>query len=114
MVKREIIALTVRNDLHEIFITRRIICAGKYFPFNGLSSPVREAISHQVQNTVTATQQDLLNNIATLIDSRLTSFTNITHPQEEDSLTQITKMEETMTENDTFQKRETRTSIVMK
>jgi len=41
---------------------------------DGLSSPVVDAISCQVQNAVASTQQDLLSNIITLMDCRLTSL----------------------------------------
>ena len=76
---------------------------------DGLSSPVVDAISCQVQNAVASTQQDLLSNIITLMDCRLTSLqTNITHSQQEIAQTQLAKMEEAMTENYTFQRKRKR------
>jgi hypothetical protein len=66
----------------------------------GMNSPMRNAIVHEVETAVSNTKQDLLNSMAVLIDSRLDTFqSNI---QQSDF--QISKIEESVTDNFRFQR----------
>jgi hypothetical protein len=66
----------------------------------GMNSPMRNAIVHEVETTVSNTKQDLLNSMAVLIDSRLDTFqSNI---QQSDF--QTSKIEESVTDNFRFQR----------
>ena len=71
-----------------------------------LSSPLRNAISREVSNAISTSQQDLLNSINGIMDSKLTSLqTTLQESQQEISQTQMAKMEETLTDNYTFQRK---------
>ncbi|VDI32229.1 Hypothetical predicted protein [Mytilus galloprovincialis] len=70
-----------------------------------LSSPLRNAISREVSNAISTSQQDLLNSIYGIMDSKLTNLqTTLQESQQEISQTQMAKMEETLTDNYTFQR----------
>ena len=71
-----------------------------------LSSPLRNAISREVSNAISTSQQDLLNSINGIMDSKLTNLqTTLQESQQEISQTQMAKMEETLTDNYTFQRK---------
>ena len=71
-----------------------------------LSESIRDAIAREVKQAVTSSQNDLLAKITTVIDSKLSTFqTNIQQSQVELSETQICKMEETLSDNYTFQRK---------
>ena len=60
----------------------------------------------EVKTAVSNSQQELLSSITSLMDSRLSSFqTSIHQTQFEISQTQISKMEETLTDSYTFQRK---------
>ena len=72
----------------------------------GISSHTREVISREVRSAVSNIQHDLLNNITTLMDSRLSDFQkNITQSQQDISQSQISKIEETMSDNFVFKRK---------
>ena len=71
-----------------------------------LSESIRDAIAREVKQAVTSSQNDLLAKITTVMDSKLSTFqTNIQQSQVELSETQICKMEETLSDNYTFQRK---------
>ncbi|VDI07970.1 Hypothetical predicted protein [Mytilus galloprovincialis] len=71
-----------------------------------LSSPLRNLISRKVSNAISTSQQDLLNSINGIMDSKLTNLqTTLQESQQEISQTQMAKMEETLTDNYTFQRK---------
>ncbi|VDI05545.1 Hypothetical predicted protein [Mytilus galloprovincialis] len=71
-----------------------------------LSSPLRNAISREVSNAISTSQQDLLNSINGIMDSKLTNLqTTLQESQQEISQTQMAKMEETLTDNYTFHRK---------
>jgi hypothetical protein len=77
----------------------------------GMNSPMRNAIIHEVETAVSNTKQDLLNSMAVLIDSRLNAFqSNIQQSQKDISDFQISKIEESVTDNFRFQRKETKMS----
>jgi hypothetical protein len=72
----------------------------------GMSSPMRNAIVHEVEAAVSNTKQDLLNSMAVLIDSRLNTFqSNIQQSQKDISDFQMSKIEESITDNFRFQRK---------
>ncbi|VDH99940.1 Hypothetical predicted protein [Mytilus galloprovincialis] len=71
-----------------------------------LDDSIKAVILREVKNAVSSSQQDLLNSITTVMDSRLSSFqSNLQQSQQEISQTQIAKLEETMTNNYSFQRK---------
>jgi len=67
---------------------------------------MRNAIIHEVETAVSNTKQDLLNSMAVLIDSRLNTFqSNIQQSQKDISDFQISKIEESVTDNFRFQRK---------
>ena len=77
----------------------------------GMNSPMRNAIIHEVETAVSNTKQDLLNSMAVLIDSRLNTFqSNIQQSQKDISDFQMSKIEESVTDNFRFQRKETKMS----
>jgi len=71
-----------------------------------MNSPMRNAIIHEVETAVSNTKQDLLNSMAVLIDSRLNTFqSNIQQSQKDISDFQISKIEESVTDNFRFQRK---------
>ncbi|VDI02492.1 Hypothetical predicted protein [Mytilus galloprovincialis] len=71
-----------------------------------LDDSIKAVILREVKNAVSSSQQDLLNSITTVMDSRLSSFqSNLQQSQQEISQTQIAKLEETMTDNYSFQRK---------
>ncbi|VDI48743.1 Hypothetical predicted protein [Mytilus galloprovincialis] len=72
----------------------------------GLDNSVKQVIVQEVQNAVSASQQDTLNQITALIDNRLSTFQgNIQQSQRDISQSQMSKIEETLSENYTFQRK---------
>ena len=72
----------------------------------GVSSPMRNAIVHEVEAVVSNTKQDLLNSMAVLIDSRLNTFqSNIQQSQKDISDFQMSKIEQSVTDNFRFQRK---------
>ncbi|XP_076116600.1 uncharacterized protein LOC143084068 [Mytilus galloprovincialis] len=72
----------------------------------GISSSIKDAISLEVKNAVSNLQQDILNNISTIMDSRLSSFqSNIRQSQQDISQSQIYKIEQTVTDNFSFKRK---------
>ncbi|VDI26109.1 Hypothetical predicted protein [Mytilus galloprovincialis] len=71
-----------------------------------LDDSIKAVILREVKNAVSSSQQDLLNSITTVMDSRLSSSqSNLQQSQQEISQTQIAKLEETMTDNYSFQRK---------
>jgi len=71
-----------------------------------IDNSLRDTITREVKTAVSNSQQELLSNITSLMDSRLSSFqTSIQQSQVEISQTQISKMEETLTDSYTFQRK---------
>ncbi|CAG2194401.1 unnamed protein product [Mytilus edulis] len=71
-----------------------------------LDDSIKAVILHEVKNAVSSLQQDLLNSITTVMDSRLSSFqSKLQQSQQKISQTQIAKLEETMTDNYSFQRK---------
>ena len=71
-----------------------------------MNSLMRNAIVHEVKTAVSSTKQDLLNSMAVLIDSRLNTFqSNIQQSQKDISDFQISKVEESVTDNFRFQRK---------
>ncbi|VDI62018.1 Hypothetical predicted protein [Mytilus galloprovincialis] len=74
--------------------------------YTGISSSIKDAISLEVKNAVSNLQQDILNNISTIMDSRLSSFqSNIRQSQQDISQSQIYKIEQTVTDNFSFKRK---------
>ena len=72
----------------------------------GLDNSVKQVIVQEVQNAVSASQQDTINQITALIDNRLSTFQgNIQQSQRDISQSQMSKIEETLSENYTFQRK---------
>ncbi|VDI58958.1 Hypothetical predicted protein [Mytilus galloprovincialis] len=72
----------------------------------GLDNSVKQVIVQEVQNAVSASQQDTLNQTIALIDNRLSTFQgNIQQSQRDISQSQMCKIEETLSENYTFQRK---------
>ncbi|VDI18632.1 Hypothetical predicted protein [Mytilus galloprovincialis] len=72
----------------------------------GLDNSVKQVIVLEVQNAVSASQQDTLNQITALIDNRQSTFQgNIQQSQRDISQSQMSKIEETLSENYTFQRK---------
>ncbi|CAG2189976.1 unnamed protein product [Mytilus edulis] len=64
------------------------------------------AISLEVKNAVSNLQQDILNRISTIMDSRLSSFqSNIRQSQQDISQSQMYKIEQTVTDNYSFKRK---------
>jgi len=71
-----------------------------------IDNSLRDTITREVKTAVSNSQQELLSNITSLMDSRWSSFqTSIQQSQVEISQTQISKMEETLTDSYTFQRK---------
>ena len=69
-------------------------------------SSMQNAIVHEVETAVSNTKQNLLNSMAVLIDSRLNAFqSNIQQSQKDISDFQISKIEESVTDNFCFQRK---------
>ena len=80
----------------------------------GLNSPIRNSIVHEVETAVSNTNEDVLNSIAVLIDSRLNTFqSNIQQSQKDISDVQMSKIGESVS---VFNSQETKisTNIVLK
>ena len=72
----------------------------------GLDSPIREVIANKVKNVIASSQQDMLNNISAMMDSRLNRLkSNIQQSQFDISNIQITKIEESVSDNYKFKKK---------
>ncbi|XP_063436225.1 uncharacterized protein LOC134717658 [Mytilus trossulus] len=72
----------------------------------GLDISVKQVIVQEVQNAVSASQQATLNQITALIDNRLSTFQGkIQQSQRDISQSQMSKIEETLSENYTFQRK---------
>ena len=67
----------------------------------------RETIQNEVQNAVKSTQDQLLNSLTSLLDTRLDGFQrNIQDNQKDLSDTQLAKIDENMSDSNKFKKRE--------
>ncbi|VDI67528.1 Hypothetical predicted protein [Mytilus galloprovincialis] len=72
----------------------------------GISSTIKDAISLEVKNAVSNLQQDILNSISSIMDSRLSSFqSNLRQSQQDISQSQIYKIEQTVTDNYSFKRK---------
>ncbi|VDI23305.1 Hypothetical predicted protein [Mytilus galloprovincialis] len=72
----------------------------------GISSSIKDAILLEVKNAVSNLQQDILNSISTIMDSRLSSFqSNIRQSQQDISKSQMYKIEQTVTDNYSFMRK---------
>jgi hypothetical protein len=72
----------------------------------GMNSPMQNAIVHEVETAVSNTKQDLSNSMSVLIDFRLNVFqSNIQQSQKDISDFQISKIEESVTDNFRFQRK---------
>ncbi|CAG2253627.1 unnamed protein product [Mytilus edulis] len=72
----------------------------------GLDSPIREAIANEVKSVIASSQQDMLNNMSAMMDSRLNRLqSNIQQSQFDISNAQINKIEESVSDNYKFQRK---------
>lgn len=71
-----------------------------------MDADIRETIQNEVQNAVKSTQDQLLNSLTSLLDTRLDGFQrNIQDNQKALSDTQLTKIDENMSDSYKFKKR---------
>ncbi|CAG2232085.1 unnamed protein product [Mytilus edulis] len=72
----------------------------------GLDSPIREAIANEVKSVIASSKQDMLNNMSAMMNSRLNRLqSNIQQSQFDISNAQITKIEESVSNNYKFQRK---------
>ena len=72
-----------------------------------MDADIRETIQNEVQNAVKSTQDQLLNSLTSLLDTRLDGFQrNIQDNQKDLSDTQLAKIDENMSDSYKFKKRE--------